>query len=299
MQIACLSCKKQLKVPDTAVGKKVKCPACGTIFTALDQVEEMVEPGPPPPKPKRKPDVVEEAPPPRPRRSRDDDEDDDRPRRSRPRDEDDDRPQRSRNRDDDDDRPRRSRRRDEYDDDDQFDDYKTDRKEARRRGQAAAFWFLLAGIISLVMITLSIISNFVISASMPAPGNFKGANVGAYQAGRIVGILSCGVVGVIGAISHFLACSSLKSFKSKSSVVTAIVFGFIFGILFGIGVIINIISLIAISQLPVGLALLKVLIIAAIILGATTSFFNMFAAIKGITTLGNRAIKRQFDRRGR
>ncbi|GEM_PF-4567728 len=303
MQITCPSCKKLLRVADSAAGKKVKCPACGTTFPALDQVEEVVEPGPPPRKPK--PDVVEvvEEAPPRPRRPREDDEDDDRPRRSRARDEDeddDDRPRRSRRRDeDDDDRPRRSRRRDEEDDDDRprrRDDYEDEdidenrggRKEARRRGKSAALWFLLAGIVSLVTVALSVTSNLVIAATFPAPG------IAAYNAGRIAGMIGCGVIGVTGALSHFMASSNLKSFDKKSTVVTAIVFGFIFGVLFGIGVIIN---LIAVMALPGGFPMLTVLVFIAIIVGATTSFFNLFAAIKGITTLGNRAVKRQFDRR--
>src|SRR5262245_51322581 len=207
MQIACPSCKRQLRIADSAAGKKVKCPACGTSFTALDQVEELVEPGPPPPKPKPKADVVDIVEEPKPRRPRDEEED--RPRRPRDRDEDD-RPRRSRDRDYDDedydDRSRRGRR--EVDDDDDYDGYQSSRKEARRRGQSSAVWFLLAGIVTLVVIVMNIITSLLVT------GPAQGPNVGAYQAGRIVGILGCGVVGVIAAIFQFLASSNLKSFQS-------------------------------------------------------------------------------------
>src|SRR5205085_11696902 len=33
MQIVCTSCQAKIKVPDSAAGKKGKCPKCGTVLT--------------------------------------------------------------------------------------------------------------------------------------------------------------------------------------------------------------------------------------------------------------------------
>jgi predicted Zn finger-like uncharacterized protein len=44
---SCPSCSKQLKVPDELLGRQVKCPQCGTTFTAT----AAVTPGGPPPPP--------------------------------------------------------------------------------------------------------------------------------------------------------------------------------------------------------------------------------------------------------
>src|SRR5262245_19567315 len=44
-QVQCTACAKNLKVPDAAVGKKVKCPKCGHVFVvpnALSQVKSPV-----------------------------------------------------------------------------------------------------------------------------------------------------------------------------------------------------------------------------------------------------------------
>ena len=41
--IACTGCDKKLKVPDTAAGKKVRCPACKAVV-AVPEAEELVEP---------------------------------------------------------------------------------------------------------------------------------------------------------------------------------------------------------------------------------------------------------------
>ena len=51
MQIFCPSCQRQLRVPDTAVGKTVKCPACQKTFTvgsgaSAEQIQTPVAPRP-------------------------------------------------------------------------------------------------------------------------------------------------------------------------------------------------------------------------------------------------------------
>ena len=62
--IQCTSCNKKLRVPDNLIGKKVKCPACGSTFMAAMEEEELPtaplieeprpasrRPAPPPPDP--------------------------------------------------------------------------------------------------------------------------------------------------------------------------------------------------------------------------------------------------------
>jgi predicted Zn finger-like uncharacterized protein len=105
--VSCPDCDRKLRVPDNLLGKKVKCPQCGTMFTAdangaapsgrnsSIRLEDDEEEAPR----KRRRDDDDEDEPPRKRR-RDDDDDNDEPRSRRRRD------------DDDDDEPRGRRRRD-------------------------------------------------------------------------------------------------------------------------------------------------------------------------------------------
>jgi predicted Zn finger-like uncharacterized protein len=84
--VDCPSCNRKLRVPDDLQGKKVKCPTCGTTFTAgasaaPPPAEEEERPAPAPVTPRRPapPDEYDEEPPGR----EGDDEDRPRPRRSR------------------------------------------------------------------------------------------------------------------------------------------------------------------------------------------------------------------------
>lgn len=90
--LACPHCRKQIRVPDSAAGKRARCPLCQEAFVVPGDDEDAVTEDRPPPR-SRGPSREEED---RPRRPRDEDEDD-RPRRRPSRDED----------DDEDDRPRR------------------------------------------------------------------------------------------------------------------------------------------------------------------------------------------------
>jgi LSD1 subclass zinc finger protein len=67
MNIFCTSCEKKLTVPDTALGKKIRCPACQTVFVATEgDIAEAIAPqpikraGPPPPLVR---EAIEPAPP--------------------------------------------------------------------------------------------------------------------------------------------------------------------------------------------------------------------------------------------
>jgi predicted Zn finger-like uncharacterized protein len=217
MQFACPSCQKQLRVPDASVGKKVRCPSCAAVIPVLASAEQIQAESP-------LRDVTEKkSPPPLPMARHQEEE----PRSRRRRDDDDEDIEESREER----RPRRE------DDDDDLDDIRADRMEARRRGKAAARWFLAAGIISLVMVTLSLASNFYMSLRFGDAG--PRPNDAFYNMGRIAGMAFCGVVGIIGAVFQFQASAGLRSCTRKGAVITAIVFGFVFGVLFGIGVLVN------------------------------------------------------------
>ena len=74
---SCPSCARQLRVPDSLLGKAVKCPSCGTTFTAGGSVPAPTYQEPPPSSAPPPQDAEYEEPPP------DDQEYEERPRRSR------------------------------------------------------------------------------------------------------------------------------------------------------------------------------------------------------------------------
>jgi len=49
--ITCTACNSKMRVPDSAVGKKVKCPKCGAVLSvpAAEPPPESITPAPPPP----------------------------------------------------------------------------------------------------------------------------------------------------------------------------------------------------------------------------------------------------------
>ena len=64
MNIFCSSCDKKLTVPDTALGKKIRCPACQKVFVASEgdiaeaiAPQPMKRPAPPPPPPSHEDDA--------------------------------------------------------------------------------------------------------------------------------------------------------------------------------------------------------------------------------------------------
>jgi predicted Zn finger-like uncharacterized protein len=80
--ISCPSCNRQLRVPDDLIGQQVKCPTCGSMFTALIGGASA---SPPPPS-SAFPSSIPSRPAPRERDDYDDDDEDDyddRPRRRR------------------------------------------------------------------------------------------------------------------------------------------------------------------------------------------------------------------------
>jgi hypothetical protein len=101
--INCPSCERKLKVPEELLGKKVKCPTCGTLFTGGAEGEAPPEPEPEEPAPPPRTRAAAEAPSRRRRAEEDEDDDRDEDRDDDREDEEDDRPRRRR-------RPRRRAR---------------------------------------------------------------------------------------------------------------------------------------------------------------------------------------------
>ncbi len=130
--ITCPDCGRKLRVPDTLIGKSVKCPDCNVKFTG--GITSSPNGGPASKAPvksaavKRKPDDEDD----RPAKRKPRDDEDDRPSKRSARD-DDDRPSKRKARDEDEDHPRR--RRSEYDDDDDRDrdDYRRGPSKADKR----------------------------------------------------------------------------------------------------------------------------------------------------------------------
>jgi hypothetical protein len=63
----CPSCSRQLRVPEAAAGKKLRCPQCTSVFVLAGQTPEVLQPAGPAPAPARptRRDDIQKAPPPR------------------------------------------------------------------------------------------------------------------------------------------------------------------------------------------------------------------------------------------
>jgi hypothetical protein len=169
IQIVCPKCSAKLNAPDTAVGKRVKCPkqGCGTAILVPEPPEPQFEvvddkPTPKPAQKKAVKAVIEDDPLPKKksRKTFDDDEEDEKPRSKRRRDDDDDeedeKPRSKRRRDDDDDedddRPKQKRSRDDDEDEDEDRPLKKKKKKKKKSGglpPAAIAGIALGGVLLL------------------------------------------------------------------------------------------------------------------------------------------------------
>ena len=209
MLIFCPDCQRQLRVPDSAAGKSVKCPACAKVFTAgtgssAEQIQAPRQSVPAPPPDSFEPDSL-----------------------------------------DDEARPRRSQR---YDGDDieKHDDFifRGGGEEAQRRANAGAVWFFVAAGITMVVWILNTIMTIAmggIDEMMP----FGGPDRDAFLAGMLCGLVGCGALIITDNVLLMTAGFQLKSFGVKGWVITGIVVAFGQTLFFGISVFINIIYLIA------------------------------------------------------
>jgi len=151
-------------------------------------------------------------------------------------------------------------------------------EEARGKGEDASLWFSLAGIGTLAVMA-GVLGLFMSRV-------FRGSD----SLDEMVLNLLIGV-GLPGgaAACHFLASGSLKHFRGKAKVITAIVFGFVLSLLCAFGTIMFGVGLTQ-SRSPKAVFFLLLLVTMA------TSVVNFLAAKRGILVLGNPAVRAEFDR---
>ncbi len=196
--VTCPDCSKNLRVPDHLLGKVVKCPSCGTTFTAnaASDQDAPAEEEPAKPAPRRRQDD-EEAISEKPRsRRRDDEDDEDRPRR-------------------------RSRNEPEDSDEDDFEEEARPRKRGRRRRAAAAavmapaIALLIIGILGILYglanVAVVLTGFGVAPAQQNKPGFMTGMYIGAFVS------LIWGIVVTLGGVKTM-------TLKSRGSAMTGAIF---------------------------------------------------------------------------
>jgi len=161
-----------------------------------------------------------------------------------------------------------------------------DAAEARRQGDTAALWFLRAGIANLAVMAgilgLALYVSEVFSSK---------ARLGQIILPMLfVMLFPVGLPGAAAAC-HFLASGSLKNFRGKAKVTTAIFFGFFLGLLCAFGAI-GLGGVLTERGSPQGVAVCFFLFLVTM----PTSFVNFFAAIRGILVLKNPAVSQEFGR---
>jgi hypothetical protein len=217
--VSCPHCRRRSRLPDSLMGKKVRCPECKEVFTAT-----VAAPAPPPPvkkegvKPKRDDaedpgyEVVDE------------DEDEGKPKKKRRTDDDDervsDRPRSRRHDDGDDDddervtsRRRRFNRDEEDDDDDDDDDDEDDAyRRPRKRPKVRANWPRVLSGLTLIMwstiltvcLAIALFVGMLVCGGMGAAAARGGGAAGA--GAGVAGLVILGLLAVVG----FLACYVMK-----------------------------------------------------------------------------------------
>jgi predicted Zn finger-like uncharacterized protein len=187
--IRCPSCPRQLRVPDDLLGQQVKCPSCGAVFTASEDMG--ADDTPPPqgevaaPEPSLPDDDTEEV--------------TERPRGVLPR--------RSRV------RPRYERRAEEDEEDDGDDDdrprsggYRRSRAAARSRVSGPATALTVTGGLALALSLVSLCLQFVITANGRGPADAR--------AERLLGGVIGAVLGIAWGLFVVLGARKMKNLES-------------------------------------------------------------------------------------
>jgi hypothetical protein len=285
MLVQCPSCAKQLNVPDTAVGKKAKCPACTSVFEIIAPPAVAAAPNPskttPPPPP-----VLKNADEDRPRRrQRDDDEDDDRPRAKRSRDE------------------------QEYDDEDGPSIQKnTASRGAQDMAAVISLWLKLACVALIAAFLIGLINTYLTTASLSnlniVVGNMNVNVKGGPQGNMKINMggfvppppspLATTLLGLVGGLIIYGPCLAFMylgsinvlKFKSRGIVMTGIIIATVLGSLIALGAIWQLITM-----LRVWLSFFQPI---ALLTGLATAAVLLIAGIKGLTLMGKPAMKEAF-----
>jgi hypothetical protein len=153
------------------------------------------------------------------------------------------------------------------------------REEARREGDAAALWFLRAGIANLL------VAAGILGLALAAVFSAIGEAVGRL----VVAILICVALHGAAGVCQFLASGSLKNLRDKGKVITAIASGFVLGMLCAFGVI----------GLGVAMTYMyspKALVLVLLLVSMATVVVNFCAAIRGLLALRNAAVRAALGR---
>jgi predicted Zn finger-like uncharacterized protein len=211
MLIFCPDCQRQLRVPDSAAGKPVKCPACEKVFDAGTgaSAEQIQAPMPKYPAPAAESFEPESF--------------DDEPRR------------------------RRSQRNDSADIE-QHDEFvfRGGGEEAQRRANSGAVWFYVAAGITLAAGILNTTLRLMMGAMDQGP--FGPLQPEERAAGIVCLVVGCGGSLVAINVLIFIAGSQLRSFGVKGWVITGIVLTFVQVLVLGGIVVINLIGLLVVTR---------------------------------------------------
>jgi hypothetical protein len=171
-------------------------------------------------------------------------------------------------------RPRRPEYADDDEDNDEDEVPRFKPPSSRSQAKAAALWFLLAGIMTIVMVVLLLIGFFVLTK-----GN---RNITlAHALGFFFRLLLVANAGAW----HFLAFTSLKTFETKRNVLIALILGYVLALLLGVDA-----AILAFHEDSPGA-------LVAVIVGleGITALLNLVAAVLGTIILSQRKVVRRFQ----
>lgn len=279
MLVQCPSCSKKLNVPDSAAGKKAKCPGCAKLFEVVAATAVApAAPKSPPVRPAAEDDVR-----PRKRPAPADEEDEEVEEEERPRGK---RPQVD---DDEDDAPRARGRNQDDEDLDELEEVE-DRPARRERGGnprvlagIVSWWLRIAGYVLLGYFLIS--QAFAYLAVSMLQDLARAANPGRQLLFEGMAPMMLLVVSlVIGAIILtpclvfiFLGSSRASQLRGRGFVLTGLILCVVLGSLGVLAVIGNILEVLVIPHL---FTILK------LVLSALTTAVLLFAGIRGLTLMG-------------
>jgi hypothetical protein len=256
MLVPCPSCTKPLHVPDSALGKKAKCPACAAIFDVVARAAVGVTPLVPPRR-----DDSEGHTRPRGRRPRHDDDYDEAPRRDR----------------DDDDRPSRRR----------------GAGSAQRMADSVATWLKLAAFLLIGYFVIGLIHSYLYAAGLMNVafgfgnmrinmGGLGPSPAGAMMIGFAVGL----VIYVPCLVFMFIGAGKVVQMSGRGFVLAALIIAIVLGGLLALGAVVELINM----------ASLFVTFFQPIHVVAEigTSAVLLIAGIKGLSTIGRPAMRDAF-----
>ncbi|HLW64099.1 MAG TPA: MJ0042-type zinc finger domain-containing protein [Gemmataceae bacterium] len=213
IQTTCPSCNKPLRVPDSLIGKNVKCPSCQTTFVA--EVEGGEAPPPLPRESRRGEGIREETPSRRPVRE---EEEEERPSRRPARRDDDDYEEDDRDRDEDygEERPRRRRRR------------RRSTEYAQSKVSGPAICLMITSILGFIFYALAICGGVLqTTGAAPAGGPGQGAFGGGQPAANGPFAIVIGAIGLIWSILVFVGSLQMKALKSRGMAMTGAILALI------------------------------------------------------------------------